>query len=166
MTPAQIAADVDRLIVVKAEIAKLTAEAKAIEARLEKAALDGEQVPLQDAEREGKQFLARGSSRIVPIRFEADNLVSTFKHESPLHKELQTLLGNDFATFFKEVRGFERKYKDDANKFRKFARTQLQPDAYAALIKTCLAKDKDGIPKSKTVIAINDAKPIELAPQS
>jgi G3E family GTPase len=160
MTPQQIAADVDRLIVIKAQIADLTAEAKTIESRLENAALHGEQIPLQDSQREGKQFLARGSSLIVPIRFEADNLVSTFKHDSELHKSLKTLLGATFEKFFKEVHGYDRKHKDDANKFRKFARKELQPDAYAALIKACLSKDKDGIPKSKTVIALADAKPL------
>ena len=62
MTPTQIAADVDRLLEIKTRIAELTLELKTIEARLEQAGLDGEQVPLVDADREGKQYLARGSA--------------------------------------------------------------------------------------------------------
>lgn len=160
MTPQQIAADVDRLLVIKAQIATLTLEAKAIESRLENAALHGEQIPLQDTQREGKQFIARGTSFAVPVRFEADNLISTFKHDSELHSSLKTILGDAFAKFFKEVHAYERKHKDDANKFRKFCRKELEPDAYATLIKALLSKDKDGIPKSKTVIALADAKPL------
>lgn len=51
MTPARIAADVDRGIAIAAEIASLQAELKAIERRLEQAALAGATEPLEDAER-------------------------------------------------------------------------------------------------------------------
>lgn len=160
MTPEQIAADVDRLIAVKAQIAALTIEQKEIESRLELAGLKGEQIPLQDKEREGRQFIARGSKVAIPVRFESDQLISTFKPDSELHKTLAELLGEKFPLFFKEVRVFERKNKDDANKFRKFARTELIPDLFAKLIAACISKDKNGIPKSKTVIAIDEAKPL------
>jgi hypothetical protein len=161
MTPQQIAADVDRLIVIKTQIASLVAEAKAIESRLEKAGLEGDQIPLQDAEREGKQFLARGTSKIIPVRFESDQLITTFKPDSDQHKTISAILGDKFATFFKDTRIFERVKKDDANKFRKFARSELLPDVYAKLISACVSKDKAGIPKSKTVIAWDEAKPID-----
>lgn len=163
MTPEQIAADVDRLIVIRAEIAALAAEAKQIEARLELAGLKGEQIPLQDEEREGRQFIARGTKMAVPIRFESDQLISTFKVDSEHHKTLTALLGDKFPLFFKEVRVFERKHKDDANKFRKFARAELVPELFAKLIAACISKDKKGIAKSKTVIALDDAIPVEQA---
>lgn len=161
MTAAQIAVDVDRLIEVKAQIAALVCEAKQIEARLEKAGLQGEQIPLQDKEREGKQFLAFGSGKVIPIRFESDQLISTFRPDSDLHKAITEILGDKLPDFFKDSRVFERKHKDDANKFRKFARKELNPEIYAKLIAACVSKTKDGIPKSKTVIAVDEAKPID-----
>jgi hypothetical protein len=164
MTPAQIAADVDRLIEIKTQIASLAVEAKAIEARLEKAGLDGDQIPLQEADREGKQFLARGSSKVIPVRFESDQLIATFKPDSILHKSITAILGDKLTDFFKDTRVFERKHKDDANKFRQFARKELDGVTFAKLIAACVSKDKDGIPKSKTVIAWGDAKPIDQVP--
>ena len=161
MTPEQIAADVDRLIEVKSQIATLTAEAKAIEARLEKAGLNGDQIPLQDADREGKQYIARGTKKAIPVRFESDQLIATFKPESDLHKSIAGILGDKLSLFFKDTRVFERKHKDDANKFRQLARKELDGTTYAKLIAACVSKDKDGIPKSKTVIAWGDAKPLD-----
>lgn len=164
MTPDQIAADVDRLIEIKTQIAALTAEAKTIEARLEKAGLEGDQIPLQDADREGKQFLAHGSSKVIPVRFESDQLIATFKPDSDLHKTILAILGDKLSSFFKDTRVFERKHKDDANKFRRLARKELDAPTYAKLISACVSKDKDGIPKSKTVVAWGDAKPIGQIP--
>jgi hypothetical protein len=160
MTPEQIAADVERGKFLKEEIARLSEELKAIEKRLELAGLDGEQVPLEDGEREGKQYIARSSKLRVPIRFESDQLITTVRPDSDLHRKLQHILGDKFKDFFKDTRIFERVKKDDAQKFRIHARNQLPPDTYAALISACVARDKAGIPKSKTVIAWSEAKPI------
>ena len=55
-----IQADVDRGIEIRSEMEELKAQLKEIEARLTKAALRSEQVPLVDADREGRQFLAKG----------------------------------------------------------------------------------------------------------
>lgn len=162
MTPQQIAADVDRLLEIKTEIARLTDELKAIEARLEQAGLAGEQVPLQDADREGKQYLARGSSRIVPVRFESDLIAGSFKPNSQMHQQVLAALGDHgdkLPSFFADVRTFERVPKD-GQAFRKLARELLPPAAFAALISAATQRTKDGIAKSKTVIAWDDARPI------
>lgn len=161
MTPQQIIADIARGIFIRAEIAKLKAELTAIEKRLEAAGLAGEHIPLQDKEREGKQYLARGSDRIVPVRFESDQLITSFKPDSPLHKTIAAILGNKLSNFFKDTRVFQRVQKEDANKFRKIAREALDPDDYAKLINACISCDKAGIAKSKTVVAWDDSKPIE-----
>lgn len=164
MTPEQIAADVARGIFLKAEIAKLTAELKEIENRLENAGLLGEQIPLEDSEREGRQYIARGTAKAVPVRFESDQLIAGFKPDTDIHKSIAEILGAKLPLFFKDTRVFERVKKEDANKFRQFARKNLDPDTYAKLIKACVAKTKDGIPKSKTVIGWADAKPIDQVP--
>lgn len=162
MTPHQIAADVDRLLEIKATIAHLTTELKAIESRLEQAGLAGDQIPLQEADREGKQYLARGTSKIVPVRFESDLIAGSFKPDSQMHLAVLAALGDEadkLPQFFSNVRSFERVPKD-GQAFRKLARELLRPTAYAALVAASTMRDKAGIPKSKTVIAWDDAKPI------
>ena len=59
MTPQQISSDIERGIELRNTIKTAQAELKAIEKRLEQAGLEGEQIPLQEADREGRQFLAR-----------------------------------------------------------------------------------------------------------
>lgn len=162
MTPTQIAADVDRLLEIKTRIAELTLELKTIEARLEQAGLDGEQVPLVDADREGKQYLARGSAKIIPIRFESDLIAGSFKPDSEMHKACIAALGADadkLPEFFADTRTFERVPKDGLA-FRKLARELLPAASFAALVAAATQRTKDGLPKSKTVIAWDEAKPL------
>jgi hypothetical protein len=161
MNAQQIVTDIARGIFIRNEIAKLKAELTAIEKRLEAAGLAGDHIPLQDKEREGKQYLALGEDRIIPVRFESDQLISSFKPDSTLHKTIAAILGNKLSKFFKDTRVFQRVQKEDANKFRKLAREVLDPDDYAKLINACISRDKAGIAKSKTVVAWDDSKPIE-----
>lgn len=161
MTSQQIAADVARGLEIKAEIARLEAELKAIEQRLEAAGLAGAQIPLQDPEREGKQFLACGTAKIVPVRFESDQIVGSFAPDSPMHVEAAAIAGDHLKKFFRDVRKFERVPKD-GNDFRKVGRKLLTAEAFAQLVRACTARDKTGLAKSKTVIGWNDAMPVEL----
>lgn len=164
MTPAQIKADVERGIEIRNQITLLEAELKQIAARLEQAGLNGEQIPLQDADREGKQFLARGSSRIVPVRFESDLIAGSFQPDSNMHTAILAALGKEHADklpkFFKDTRSFERVQKD-GQAFRKLAREILPPVIFANVIQAVTQRDKAGIAKSKTVVAWDDARPVE-----
>lgn len=167
MTPQQIAADIERGIQIREEMARLSAELKQIESRLEAAGLAGEHIPLQDKDREGKQFLARSSDKIVPIRFESDLIAGSFAPESLMHKAVLSALGEAHADklvrFFKDTRTFERVPKD-GKQFRKIAREILDGHTFARLIQAATMRNKDGIAKSKTVIAWDDAKPIDQVP--
>ena len=167
MTPQQIAADIARGREIVAEIKKLKEELKAIEDRLEQAGLKGDQIPLQDADREGKQYLAQGEKFIVPIRFESDLIAGSFDPDSIMHKAVIAALGDEHAAkmplFFKDTRSFVRVPKD-GQAFRKIARAQLDPDTFAKLISAVTQRDKKGIIKSKTVVAWDDEKPIEQIP--
>jgi len=161
MTPQQIAADIDRGKFLKSEIAKLEAELKQIEARLKQAAEAGEHVPLQDPNREGKQCILRSPKFALPVRFTADSIVGSFHYDSPMHKEILDIVGiGKLELFFKEVHAFARVPKD-GEQFRKIARAQLAPDAFAALIRAATARDKDGIAKSTVQLAWDDARPAE-----
>jgi hypothetical protein len=164
MTPQQIAADIARGKEIVDEIKRLEAELRAIESRLEQAGLAGDQVPLQDKDREGKQFLARGHRLIVPVRFESDLIAGSFDPDSVMHKAVLSALGEEHAAklplFFKDKRTFTRVPKD-GQAFRRLARKQLDPDTMAKLVSAVTQKDKAGIPKSKTVVAWDDAKPLD-----
>lgn len=161
MTATQIAVDIERGKAIKSQIAVLEVELKQIEARLKTAAEAGEHVPLQDANREGKQCLLRSPKLVLPVRFTADSIVGSFPFDGPMHQEILGIVGAEkLPLFFKEVHSFDRVPKD-GEKFRKIGRASLEPDAFAALIRAATARDKDGIPKSTLQIAWDDARPPE-----
>jgi hypothetical protein len=164
MTATQIAAYIERGKAIKSQIAVLEVELEQIEARLKTAAEAGEHVPLQDANREGKQCLLRSPKLVLPVRFTADSIVGSFAFDSPMHKEILGIVGAEkLPLFFKQVSRFDRAPKD-GEKFRKIGRENLEPDAFAALIRAATARDKDGIPKSTLQIAWDDARPPEEVP--
>ncbi len=162
MTDQQIAADVNRGAEIVKKIAKFQKELKAVEARLTTAAQGGIHIPLQDENREGKQCLLRSPELVLPVRFTADSIIGSFPVNSPAHTTILKVVGEEkLPLFFKPVAGFARVPKD-GEAFRKVGRKNLDPDAFAALIKAATAVDKDGIPKSTIQIAWDDAKPPEV----
>lgn len=158
MTNAQIEADIARGIIIKSEIAALTTELKLIEARLESAGLRGPHVPLEDAEREGKQAILTSSTHKLAVRLESDILIGGFEVNSPIANHLQSLIGDKpFNSLFKLIHKYERK-ESDGHKFRLKAKAAIgNQDQYLQLISSLRSKDKDGIPKSKTVICWDHA---------
>lgn len=151
-----IRADVDRGIEICAELEKLEAELKKIEARLKEAGLHGDQVNLQDADREGKQFLAKGTSRIVPVIFTADLIIGEFSASSPKAQMIRTAAHGKLAEFFKPVNKFENRF-DSGKKFRLRA-GELLGAAAPNFITACVARDKEGIPKSQIKVEWSSAK--------
>lgn len=159
MTPQQIQADVDRGIAIKAQLAELGEELKQITKRLEQAGLEGEQIPLQDPNREGRQYLATGSGVTVPVIFEADQLLGSVKEGSAEHQTLLSLIGDDhFAALWREKHVHERAARDGAA-YRKDVRALFDARTAESIITASLALDKNGIPKSRTVIDWDRAKP-------
>lgn len=147
---------VDRGIEVRKQLKALEAELKDIEEKLKKIGLDGEQVPLKDADREGRRYLAKGSSLIVPVLFTADRLVQTFQAGSTIEKSIRAAAGTFFLDFYKPINGFATKY-EDGKKFRAQARAVLDKNA-PAFITACVARDKHGVPKSDVKVAWDDAE--------
>ena len=158
MTPTQISADIARGLELRTTIKANTTELKAIEKRLEAAGLEGEQIPLQEAEREGRQFLARcpALGLVIPVVFESDQIVASFLPDSPTHGALLGLAGAELPRFFIQPAKYERVPKDGLE-FRKLARACFAERA-PEFIAASLLRDKAGIPKSKTVIAWDDAR--------
>ena len=151
MTTTQIAADVDRGLVINAQIDALKEELKIIEARLEQAALTGETIPLVDDEREGRQFLAAGSGVVVPVIIESDQIAGSWKQDSALHKTLAEIAGDSLAVLYRPTNAWERVPKD-GKAFRATAFSQFGPALGARVITAAISRDKHGIPKSRIVI--------------
>ena len=153
-------ADVDRGLEIRAEIEKLQTELKDIETRVKHTALHGEQVELTDADREGRQYLAAGTSKIVPVIFTADIIVGEFGFGSQRHNEITTTLKYEadmLPEFFKSVRKYENRF-DSGKKFRAHA-TEIFGERAPAFITACVARDKDGIPKSAIKVMWDETKP-------
>jgi hypothetical protein len=153
-------ADVDRGLQIVGELKMLQEELDRIEARLEAAGLDGEQVELNDPDREGRQFLARGSEKIVPVVFTADLLVQSFQDNSDVHRRIVLAIpaGHYVRDFFRPVRVFKTLF-DSGKQFRAKA-AELFGESAPTFISACLQRDKESIPKSKVVIAWDRAEEI------
>lgn len=152
-----IQADVDRGLKIREEIQLLLNELNAIEERLEKAALKGDQVPLEDADRDGRQWVAKGTKEAVSVILTADSIVSGFADGSATHMQLVSILDAKLKEFFRLA--WTNRFKD-GKAFRTKAQEVLGEKA-PRLITACLARDKAGAPKSKIVVAWNEARPTE-----
>lgn len=151
--------DIDRGLDIRAEMEKLATELKDIEVRVKHAALHGEQVELNDADREGRQFLAHGSERIVPVILTADKLIASFKDSSPAFIKITNALGPDialFSSFFDREVKFSSRF-DSGKKFRAVA-AEMLGDRAPGFITACVLLDKDGIARSDIKIMWDDTK--------
>lgn len=155
-THTNTAADVDRGLAILAEIKALEVEKKVIEARLAAAALaaskEGLTEPLVDEEREGQRYFAEGSAGKIPVILESDQISGQFAEGTDKHIELEALCGDRLAHLYKRKVIFEIVPKD-GKRFRKQAAEFWTPDEAAKIISASIARDKDGIPKSRIVIA-------------
>lgn len=144
---------VDRGIKLRAQIKALNKELEGIEAHLEQAALKGEQIPLEDEDLEGRQFLARGTDKIIPIVLTSDLLVKSFAADSVTHKALLGSLhdGALLGRFFKPFKTYKT-IIDSPKKFRASATEIIGAKSAPAFIDACKSRDKHGVPKSETKI--------------
>jgi hypothetical protein len=160
MNPArEVQTLVDRGLELLGLVVPMLEELKRVDARLEELALAGEQVDLEDSERDGRQFLARGSERIVPVVITADALIKQFQAHTPKHDEVRAVAGERLPQFYREVTKYERVI-DSGKKFRKAALEVLGKDDGARLITACIARDKHGIPKNAIKIEWDRAKEV------
>ena len=150
---------VDRGIVVRAELERLKVELKGIEARLQKYGLAGEHVELKDADREGRRWLAHGSSLIVPVVFTADKIVQSFKSGSPVHERIVKAADGRLEEFFLAAMSYENQF-EDGKRFRREVDDLMGAVKGAVFITACLAVDKFGIPKSDVKVCWEDSEEV------
>ena len=129
--------------------------AEAIEERLEKAGLAGEQIALEDEEREGRQFLAHGTSLIVPVVFTADQVVKSFAAESALHRQIAKAAGDKLASFYAEKKTLHAVF--ETGKLLRRQAAEIFGPAAPEFVTACLARDKFGVVKSQVRVEWNRA---------
>jgi hypothetical protein len=161
MTPQQISQDIERGLELRASIKAHQTELKSIEKRLEAAGLEGEQIPLQEADREGRQFLARSPKLglIVPVVFESDQIIASLQPFTATYDALVAISGIHLCKFWMPAVAWDRIPKD-GQAYRKTAR-ELLGGVAPKFIAASLQRDKSGIPKNRTIIAWDNAKPMD-----
>jgi hypothetical protein len=158
---AAIAHLVDRGLAIEAEIEALKKELKQIEEGLSTAALaaskEGLTEPLVDEEREGQRFLAKGTTATIPVILESDQIAGEFGEDTEKAQLLKALCGDRLAHLYKRVVGYARVPKD-GKAFRTAAIAHWPADEAAKIISAAISRDKHGIPKSRVVVAWDQAK--------
>ncbi len=142
---------VDRGLVLKAEIAVRNKELKDVEKKLTAIGITRTHEALADEERDGRRWFARGTEMIVPVVFTADIIVGSFGRGTPTHLAIENAAGGKMSRFYKPISKFENLH-DDGKKFRAAAAEELGLKQAPPFVTACLARDKDGVPKSQIKI--------------
>ena len=171
-SPEQAAQWTDRIGDIVADIAKLTAEKKQLEAKLQAYGLAHPELHehLKDEKREGRKMALRGSRHSIPLVFTSDLLIGTFKDGSPKHQELLAILGKDASMaplasllrFFDAPQSWERRI-DDGQKFRAAVAEWLPEKVASEFVAACTQADKHGVKKSNVVFDYKAITPVEEA---
>lgn len=144
---------IDRGLVLVEEIRLRKDELDHIQERLEKIALAGDQIPLEDSERDGMQYIAQGSEKTVPVVITADMLMKSFTGGSAKHDAIEAAAGGpaNIREFFRRTISYER-IIDDGKLFRRKAREVLGAEIAPLFISACVARDKTGTPRNAVKI--------------
>jgi hypothetical protein len=153
---------VDRGLEIVAKVDELKNEFKTIVETLCAAALDGDQVDLVDPEREGKQFIATGTAKTVPVVITADMIVQSFTDGTPVHARMEAVAGDKLPLFYQKKTTWEILAKS-GKAFRLEAAGLLEEKA-PAFITAALSRDKLGIPKNQIKIEWERAE--DLKPEN
>lgn len=146
---------VDRGLEIRAQIEQLKEELDIIESSLQLTARQGQQIDLNDPDREGKQYLAHGTEVIVPVVLTADVIIGQFVDDSPMHARLEAIAGESLKHLFKKKTIWENLAKS-GKQFRTLANQTLEAKG-PEFITAAIARDKHGIPKSSIKVEWNRA---------
>ena len=150
---------VERGLAIRAQQTVLKDELAKLEELIEAVALVGEQVELADPDREGRQFIAKGTAHQVPVVLTADSIVGQFADDSPMHVRLKEIAGDKLKEFFRKKTIWENLAKS-GKQFRALANMVLEGKA-PEFISGAIARDKHGIPKSAVKIEWDRAEDLK-----
>ncbi len=154
----RVQADVDRGLLLRAHMKAMTTELEEITERLEAAGLAAPQQDLKDADREGRRWLARGTKCAIAILFTADKIVSEFTAHTAIHDRIKFAADGRLLAFFRPINKYKNHF-DDGKAFRAAAAETLGAAA-PGFVTACLARDKDGHPKSDIKILWDTPEPL------
>ena len=149
--------DIDRGLAIRQQLTTLRDELAEIESRIEGQALIGVQIELNDPDREGRQFIAHGTTHTVPVILTADSIVGQFADDSPVHVRLKEIAGDKLKEFFRKKTIWENLTKT-GKQFRSLAAMLLEEKA-PEFVNGAISRDKHGIPKSTIKIEWDRAEP-------
>ena len=154
-----ISKDIARGLAIVAQIDTLKAELEGIESRLESIALGEEHLPLNDADREGRQAILQDGGFSLPVIFESDLIIGTLPDMGNAISIIRGAIPDQalLTKIWKPISGFARVAKD-GQKYRQQLRALLTPEAATTVLQASIQRDKLGLPKSRTVIAWDRAQ--------
>jgi hypothetical protein len=150
---------VDRGLELRAQIQEMGDELSVIEERLRAAALNGEQVPLVDEEREGRMWLARGAEVAVPVVLTADLVAQSFAQGSIQHARLAGIVDGKLTQFYRPVTTWKMMAKSGVA-FRREAAAILGELA-GEFVTAALSRDKHNVPKSQVKVEWERAEEVK-----
>lgn len=150
---------VDRGLEIRATIATLEAELATIEHAIKGAAMIGDQIELTDPDRDGRQYLARGITAIVPVVLTADLITQTFADGSPAHARIGKAAGDKLFSFYRST--ITWKILAKTGKAFRIEAGHLLGSAAPALITAATSRDKLGLPKSQIKVEWDRAEEIK-----
>ncbi len=152
---------IDHGLALREKLLEIAFDLENIEAAIREAAIHGSpHIDLKDPDRDGRQFLARGTQYTVPVILTADLLTQSFQENSVLHGRAQAIAGDHLSDLYKAVTTHKMIPKS-GKAFRREAAALLGPQKSAELITAITARDKYGIPKSTTKIEWDQKSPNE-----
>ena len=137
---------VDRGLEIRAQMESLKEELDEIEDCLRQAALAGEQVELEDPDREGRQWFAPGTEAVVPVVITADMISQSFADGGKVHAKLQELAGCKLGEFYRACTTWKMLART-GKAFRQEA-FAVFGSAAGEFVSAATAKDKNGIAKT------------------
>lgn len=151
---------VDRGLTLRAEIAEREEELKGIEKALRARAEISEQIPLVDAEREGRQWIARGTHASVPVVLTSDLLARTLTPGGVQFLAAEAAAAGQIEEFYAPSKAWEIRQPNGVI-FRRVAAEVLGVRA-GEFVAACLRRNKLGHPLSMVRVewdrAAEDAK--------
>lgn len=160
LSPSEIKKRVDRGLQIRTQIEALKDELKDIERALEYTGLASQHEPLNEPDREGRQWFAHGSELTVPVIFESDCLMGSFPEGGQAHSNILAALdshADKFTALWKPVSKFEMAAKDGQS-YRRILREILPYGIGADVLSASISRDKNGIAKSRIIVDWNRPK--------
>lgn len=153
---------IDEIVTIDRDISTMQARRKELAAKVEALALEADHLPLNEADREGRQAILTGDAWRLPVIFESDLVMASLPEGGDVHRTIERLAGDQLSLLpqvWTPSLKLERNAKD-GQAYRKQLRNLFAPEVAAQILAATLQKDKTGTPKSRVLIDTNRAESV------